>query len=120
MVRDWVTTEQARHLRRNAPLVERMLRDRLKERQLGVKFRRQHPMNPYIVDFCSVAAKLVVEIDGPFHDPTKDQLRDRELSDRGYRTIRLSSIAVFKDLDAAVQEIERLLPGKDAGSAEPG
>src|SRR5665811_1306566 len=93
MVRDWVTTEQARHLRRNAPLVERMLRDRLKERQLGVKFRRQHPMNPYIVDFCSVAAKLVVEIDGPFHDPTKDQLRDRELSDRGYRTIRLSSIA---------------------------
>jgi len=119
MVRDWVTTEQARHLRRNAPAVEKMLWERLRDRQLGVKFRRQHPMEPYIVDFCSIAARLVIEIDGPFHDPVKDQLRDRELSDRGYRTLRFTSTDLFKDIEAVVKEISRHLPNKDAPEAKP-
>jgi len=75
-------------------------------------------MEPYIVDFCSIAARLIVEIDGPFHDPEMDQLRDRELADRGYRTLRFTSSDLFKDIDAIVREIERHLPDEDANGAK--
>jgi len=47
-----------------------------------------------------------------------DQLRDRELADRGYRTLRFTSSDLFKDIDAIVREIERHLPDEDANGAK--
>ena len=82
---------------------------------LGCEVPTPASSGPYIVDFCSVAVRLVVEIDGPHHDLTKDQLRDRELSDRGYRTLRFTSLDVHRDLDRVVREIQKHLPEKRTG-----
>ena len=60
---------------------------------MGVKFRRQHPIGNFIVDFVSLEAKLVVEIDGGQHDDEADRSTDaqrtRYLEERGYRVVRL-------------------------------
>jgi adenine-specific DNA-methyltransferase len=63
-----------------------ILRDRRFE---GVKFRRQVPIGPYIVDFASFEARLIVELDGSQHAESRyDAIRDKWLSDDGYRVLR--------------------------------
>ncbi len=67
------TTNQARALRRTAPATERFLWRLLRNRRLaGLKFRRQLPIGPYVVDFLCLSHRLTVEADGPFHDPAYD------------------------------------------------
>ncbi len=70
----WRTTEankyRARTLRRAMTPAERKLWQHLCDNQLGVQFRRQHAVGPYIVDFFCAKAKLVIEVDGDSHaDP---------------------------------------------------
>ena len=61
---------------------------RLRRKQLeGFRFRRQHPLGPYVVDFCCAEAKLIVEVDGGHH-ADDDEARTRWLEARGYRVIR--------------------------------
>jgi very-short-patch-repair endonuclease len=80
---------QAQALRRSAPMTERylwkLLRDR---RQEGLKFRRQVPIGPYVVDFLCLHHRLVIEADGPFHDPEQDALRDAWLVGQGFCVLR--------------------------------
>jgi very-short-patch-repair endonuclease len=58
---------RARRLRNNPTATERVLWDRLRQRKLGgLKFRRQTPMGPYVLDFLCLRHRLVVEADGPF------------------------------------------------------
>src|SRR3546814_1612008 len=66
----------------------------------GLKFRRQHPIPPYIADFCCVAVKLIVELDGSQHSEQADAVRTRYLEAHGWRILR------FWDNDA-LQETER-------------
>jgi very-short-patch-repair endonuclease len=70
----------------------------LREQQIGLRFRRQHPMGIYILDFYCPAAKLCVEVDGPVHaDATRmehDLRRDTWLAGQGLRVIRVSSADV--------------------------
>ncbi|WP_240653468.1 endonuclease domain-containing protein [Sphingomonas crocodyli] len=98
----------ARKLRKDMSLPEVLLWDRLRAKRLGVKFRRQHPVGPYVVDFCS-DTQLVVEIDGEAHDrgtrPTKDNVRDAFLRENGYDVFRLMASEVLRDLDAVVTGI---------------
>jgi very-short-patch-repair endonuclease len=78
--------------------VEARLWSYLRRRQLsGFRFRRQSPIGPYIADFVCLAARLVVEIDGPTHDyrGDHDQDRDRWFSREGYRVLRFSADDVF-------------------------
>jgi very-short-patch-repair endonuclease len=74
----------------------------------GLKFRRQHPFGPYVLDFYCPAARLAVEIDGWGHNtggrPQKDERRDAWLVEQGVRTLRLPATAV-KDLDGALRMI---------------
>jgi very-short-patch-repair endonuclease len=86
---------------------------RLRNRQLdGFKFRRQHPIGPLIVDFACPATRLVVELDGPDHDPQQDARRDRLLSERGWRVLRVNADHVFEGIDWMVELIrEQLLAG---------
>ena len=67
---------------------------RIRGRQLdGWKFRRQHPIGPYFVDFYCPAARLVVEVDGPSHDESVwayDMRRQASLEADGYRVLRIS------------------------------
>jgi very-short-patch-repair endonuclease len=58
---------RARELRRDGTVAEKRLRLRLRNRELGLKFRRQSPIVPYFADFCCKEAQLIIELDGDQH-----------------------------------------------------
>ena len=102
MPRDAAIT-QARSLRRRAPVTERQLWTLLRDRRLAdLKFRRQVPMGPYVLDFVCFQHRLIVEADGPFHDPEHDARRDQWLgfwSRRGSASVdRRSRVQTSKGL----------------------
>ena len=82
----------------------------LRRKTQGLRFRRQHPVGPYVLDFYCVSANLAVEVDGQTHwlgdAPARDAERDAWLALRGIRTLRISASLVFEDLDAALRMIE--------------
>ena len=53
-----------------------------------MKFRRQVPLGPYVLDFVCLRYRLVTEADGPFHEPAQDALRDAWLAAKGFRVLR--------------------------------
>jgi primosomal protein N' (replication factor Y) len=80
---------RARRLRRNTTEAERLLWDALRKDQLGWRFRRQHPIRPYVVDFACVEARLVIEADGGQHGrPGDHNIRDNALRRGGWRVLR--------------------------------
>jgi very-short-patch-repair endonuclease len=68
-----------------------MLRNR---RLAGLKFRRQVPIGPYIVDFVCLRHRLIIEADGPFHDETYDEKRDAWLRGQKFRVLRFPNALV--------------------------
>jgi len=76
-------------------------------RQLGHHFRRQSPIDAYIVDFECRKAKLIVEVDGGHHgsQPDRDQSRDRRLCGLGYRVLRFWNNQIDRELKAVVESI---------------
>ncbi|HYO12984.1 MAG TPA: endonuclease domain-containing protein [Thermoanaerobaculia bacterium] len=91
-----------RELRREQTLSETILWELLRDRQLvELKFRRQHPIGPYIADFCCHEVRLIVEVDGGVHqDPSQaahDVNRDANLAALGYTVLRFTNDQVFKD-----------------------
>ncbi len=102
--------DRARGLRRRSPPPEQILWSVLRGRRLGgLKFRRQEPIGPYIVDFCCRDLKLAVELDGMSHDDKqgRDELRDRWLEEQGYRIVRLTNWDINEDKDAVARVIAR-------------
>ena len=82
---------RARELRRKMTDVEKLLWRCLRNRQLGgYKFRRQHPIGPFFVDFVCLEKKLVIELDGSQHAKSlaKDIKRSDYLRERGYHVLR--------------------------------
>lgn len=67
----------------------------------GVKFRRQHPVGPFVIDFYAPSAKVGIEIDGIAHDmgqrPDQDRERDAWLADQGIRIVRIAATDVLDD-----------------------
>jgi very-short-patch-repair endonuclease len=100
---------KARELRRRPTLPEGLLRQVLRKRPNGFKFRRQHPLGWYIVDFYCPAAQLVIEVDGDSHsmggNPERDARRDRWLRDQGLRVVRFGAADVMNDLESVVTAI---------------
>jgi very-short-patch-repair endonuclease len=88
-------------------LPERLLWAAIRKQRTGLRFRRQHPAGPYVLDFYCDEAKLCIEIDGHSHDFTvrNDRARDRWLVDRGVRTLRVSAHDVLSNLEGVVQYI---------------
>jgi very-short-patch-repair endonuclease len=100
------TVKQARALRSNPTATERLLWSRLRQRKLGgLKFRRQTPMGPYILDFLCLRHRLVVEADGPFHDPERDAIRDAWLETKGFRVLRFSNREISGTPDLVADRI---------------
>jgi very-short-patch-repair endonuclease len=97
----------ARHLRGNQTEAEIRLWSRLRRKQLeGFRFRRQHPMGPYVADFFCPDAKLIVEVDGSQHaDSTTDPVRTRWLEERGYRVIRFWNNDVLGNTEGVLASI---------------
>jgi very-short-patch-repair endonuclease len=90
-------------------LPEVMLWCELKARAGGIRFRKQHPIKPYFVDFYCAGAKLVIEIDGIVHDmgarPARDEQRDAFLRSKGFRVVRVPASEVLADAGAVAESI---------------
>jgi very-short-patch-repair endonuclease len=104
----------ARRLRQSAPATERKLWAMLRDRRLsGLKFRRQVPIGPYIADFVCLRHRLIIEADGPFHDPVRDEARDGWLSAQGFRVLRFSN----READQPGRVIEAIVRATSAAPA---
>jgi very-short-patch-repair endonuclease len=101
----------ARRLRKQSTDTERRLWRHLRDRQLeSLKFRRQHPIGRYLVDFVNLERKLVVEVDGGQHsqDPA-DKTRDAWLRVEGYRVLRFWNNEVLGNLEGVLERIREAL-----------
>jgi very-short-patch-repair endonuclease len=110
-----ITFKKAKLLRQNQTAAEKILWDALRNRKLANhKFRRQHPVGPFIVDFFCNAANLVVEVDGAVHDLPEqkeyDQDRESYLRNLGLRVLRFRNEEVICELERVLHEIEQHLP----------
>ena len=103
---------KARQLRRDQTDAEQTLWARLRDRQLcGAKFRRQHPVGPFVADFCCPQRKLVVELDGGQHaeEVAADHKRSRFLEEQGYRVLRFWNHDVLQNTEAVLERIAEAL-----------
>ncbi|MBM3928803.1 MAG: DUF559 domain-containing protein [Sphingomonadales bacterium] len=102
----------ARRLRCDMSLPEVQLWQQLRGSRRGVRFRRQHPIGPYVVDFYCAKASLVIEVDGMAHDvadrPARDALRDAFLTDNGYRLVHIAAARILTDAQATADAIVSL------------
>jgi very-short-patch-repair endonuclease len=104
------TRTRAIELRRNATHPEQILWSVLCRRQLGgLKFRRQHPIEPYIVDFYCSSANLIVELDGESHEGRQKYDKDREafLRKLGLRVVHVTNDDVLNNLEGVAEHILR-------------
>ena len=126
---------RARELRKQTTPAEKILWEHLQNRRLkGIKFRRQHPLGTYIVDFFCPAHRLVLEIDGEFHryQADQDQARTQEFEDYGFRVIRFWNHKVEQHLDTVLDSIteacdlpsptcgRRVTPERSEGAGDEG
>ena len=114
--------QYARRLRQTQTEAERKLWLRLRDRGLGgVKFRRQHPIGPFITDFCCTEAKLIVELDGGQHALQKqaDTERTAFLEGQGYRVFRFWDNEVLNSADAVLQRLVLALRADSRPSPYP-
>ncbi len=102
-------TRIARRLRRNATEAEKRIWWALRELPVEHRFRRQHPIGPYVVDFACPRRKLAIELDGGQHATREQQdvARTREIMRRGYRVIRFWNNEVMDNLSGVVETIMR-------------
>jgi very-short-patch-repair endonuclease len=111
-------TDRARQLRRDMTDAERLLWLLLRNRRLAdCKFRRQHPIGPYIADFARVQRRLIVEADGGQHGALRaeaDAHRTEWLQAQGWRVLRFWNDDVLRRQDAVVDAIWRVLAGAEA------
>ena len=106
-----IMKEKAIEMRNNPTQAESVLWEQLRNKQLGVKFRQQHIINRYIVDFCSLEKSLIIEVDGKIHEKQQeaDAERTQVLEKHGYRIIRFSNEEVLSSLETVVDKIKREL-----------
>ena len=109
------TFHRAELLRKHMTEAEKLLWKELKANKLdGYKFRRQHPIGRFIVDFYCHKARLVIELDGEIHQKTEiaenDREREKELTYLGLKIIRFSNNDVLNILQNTLHEIRRNLP----------
>lgn len=100
--------DAARHLRRGQTDAEAALWRRLRARSLMFKFRRQHPIPPFVADFACVETRLVIEIDGGQHGGDRDAARDATLAAQGWRVLRYWSTDVLRNPEGVVADILRV------------
>ncbi|HVI27845.1 endonuclease domain-containing protein [Hansschlegelia sp.] len=108
---------RARALRARETSAEARLWQALRGRRLaGWKFRRQHPIDRYVVDFVTLPGKLVIEVDGVTHgggaEITRDAARADALERLGFMVIRVTNVDVYENLDGVLEAIVAQLSGR--------
>ena len=113
-------TFYARQMRNNPTKAEHLLWQILRRKGLGVRFRRQQPMGPFVVDFYCSAARLVIELDGEQHATEEnrryDEERTGELERLQCRVLRFWNGEVLNDLDGVVGRIRGALAERGVSS----
>jgi very-short-patch-repair endonuclease len=107
-----VTLETARLLRKSMTFSESLLWEKLKGKQLlGLRFRRQHPIDMFIVDFYCHAARLVIEVDGEIHmDQIEyDDGREADIEKYNIKIIRFTNDEVNNNIEVVLQKIESVI-----------
>ena len=101
--------ENARRLRREMTLPEVLLWQRLKGKPHGAKFRKQHPLGEFVLDFYCAAKRVAIEVDGIAHDmgdrPQHDEIRDKWLRSHGIEVVRIAASDVLKSPDEDTESI---------------
>jgi very-short-patch-repair endonuclease len=113
--------KRAKSMRRELTNAEKLFWWEVKDRRLeGHKFRRQHPIGPYIADFACIEGKLVVEVDGGQHADavTYDQQRDSYLQAQGFRVLRFWNADVLTNMEGVIDAVLSVLNGA-TGSPSP-
>ena len=108
--------EYARYNRHEMTESEELLWNVLRKSIRNYRFRRQHPIGDYIADFVCLPIKLVIEVDGGYHNTpeqqTEDQWRTEFLESRGYRVLRIKNEEVATDIKEVLKiikcEIEKI------------
>jgi very-short-patch-repair endonuclease len=114
---------RARQLRQEQTASEALLWEQLRDRRLaGYKFRRQHPLGRFVVDFYCAEKRLIVELDGPVHDRQheRDATREAALRSQGYQLIRFTNAAINSDLAGVCQRISETLKHPSSAVAGAG
>ena len=106
--------ENARELRKNETAAERKLWEAIRRKKLnGYKFRRQHPLGLYILDFYCHAKKLGIELDGGYHidkgQKFLDNKRTEQLGDQHIEIIRFKNEEVLQNLEEVLEKIRKKL-----------
>ena len=105
-MREGRKTGFVRHLRRTMTDAERSIWHHLRNRAfMGCKFRRQHAIGAYVVDFVCLERRLVVELDGGQHADDIDENRDKALQDMGFRVLRFWDNAALADQQTVLAAI---------------
>ncbi len=115
--------EKAKEMRANPTEAEAILWEQLKTKKLDSKFRQQHLIDDFIVDFVCLSKKLIIEVDGGYHNDSetleKDQVRKTILEDLGYKVLRFKNEEIISSIDKVltiIEEVLKVLPlGKDLG-----
>jgi very-short-patch-repair endonuclease len=107
------TRKSAVRLRAELTDAERLLWFHLRAGRLcDLKFRRQHPLPPYIVDFFCKEASLVVEVDGSQHDASVDARRSAAIERQGFAILRFWDNQVLTETEAVLEQILRIAQGR--------
>ena len=118
-----MTIERARSLRKEMTPPERRLWTVLKDRPGGLKFRRQHPLGPYVLDFFCHEAGVAIEIDGLAHElggnPERDIRRDAWMAGEGILTLRFRAIDVRDQLEGVIASIVEECVRRSPSSGRP-
>ncbi len=103
----------AEELRKNPTEDEKMLWRYLKRNQLGVRFKRQHPIWMYIADFYCHEIKLVIEVDGSIHNMKEvmehDVIRQKDIISFGVKVVRFTNKKIRTDIISVVDRIQRII-----------
>ena len=114
----------SKELRRFSTEAEAILWEMLRRRNLDVKFRRQHIISDYIVDFVCLPNKLIVEVDGGYHNEAEiteaDNIRTSILNDLGFQVIRFSNEEVIENSEEVLKQIKNALTQTSPPSEELG
>ena len=114
--------ELAEEMRKNPTEAEKVLWEALRAKGLGVKFRQQHIIEDFIVDFYCNEYKVTVEVDGGYHNDVEQMKSDEErttrLNELGYTELRFTNEEVLHDLDRVLKTIKTFCSGTPSPSGE--
>ena len=106
--------ERAKEMRANPTQAEAALWQQLKGKKLNFKFRQQHLIGDFIVDFVCLSKQLIIEVDGKIHNSQseEDENRTEIMENDGYKVIRFTNEEVLGDIDSVISKIEKELDGQ--------